>query len=297
MQLLIGFFLGALIGFLAWRARALSRSGAWAAALVGGLIFGLGGFPWAIVLLAFFISSSGLSRLFSRRKKALDEKFSKGSQRDWGQVLANGGLGALLALASALLPGKLRAWDAYIWVAYAGAMAAANADTWATELGVLSRTPPRLITTGLPVERGTSGAISLPGTLAAVAGAALVAAIAAVLAPQALKFVDFWNFGFAPWHRLFPFFLFVLLGGMVGALFDSLLGATVQAIYYCPACQKETERHPRHLCGTETVPLRGWRWLNNDLVNLACSLAGALVAAGLWRWADFFATLISKIII
>ncbi len=268
MQLLYGFLLGALIGLLAWRVGALSPSGALAATLVGGLIFGLGGLSWAALLLAFFISSSLLSRLFSRRKAALSEKFSKGSRRDWGQVLANGGLGALLAVGWAALPGQ-----AWIWVAYAGALAAVNADTWATELGVLSRGLPRLITSGRAVERGASGAVSLPGTLAALAGAALVAAIAALFLPVGQVASLPYRFGF---------FLAVLLSGLAGAVFDSLLGATVQAIYRCPACQKETERHPRHLCGTETVQVRGWRWLNNDLVNFACSLAGALLSTALW---------------
>jgi uncharacterized protein (TIGR00297 family) len=269
MQLLTGFFLGALIGFLAWRAGALSRSGAWAAMLVGGLIFGQGGLPWAALLLVFFVSSSAFSRLFARRKAELNEKFSKGSRRDGGQVFANGGLGALLALAGGLLPGL-----GWIWIAYAGAMAAVNADTWATELGVLSRTPPRLITTGRPVERGASGAVSLAGTLAAFAGAALIAVIAGALPGQASSM---------PYS--FPaVFLAALVGGVAGALFDSFLGATVQAIYRCPACQKETERHPLHLCGTETFQVRGWRWLDNDLVNFACSVAGALVAVLLWLW-------------
>ena len=240
MQLLIGFLLAILIALLALRARALSPSGALAAILTGGLIFGLGGLPWAILLLVFFISSSALSRLFARRKASLDEKFSKGSQRDWGQVLANGGLGALLVLVfaaleafGAALPGT------WAWLAYAGAMAAVNADTWATEIGVLNPHPPRLITTGRPVERGASGAVSLLGTL-------------------------------------------VALGGLAGSLFDSLHGATVQAIYYCPACQKETERHPQHTCGSFTQPRRGWRWLNNDGVNFLCSLAGALITVCFW---------------
>jgi uncharacterized membrane protein len=69
------------------------------------------------------------------------------------------------------------------------------------------------------------------------------------------------------------------LGGTCGSLFDSLLGATVQAIYHCPYCNKETERHPNHTCGMETVQIRGWSWLNNDLVNLLASLVGALIAA------------------
>ena len=143
LDLLVGFLLAALIALLAWRAHALSPSGALAAALTGGLIFGLGGLPWAALLLTFFISSSLLSRLFAGRKAGVSEKFSKGHQRDWGQVLANGGLGALLVTGYALWP-ESPAW----WAAYVGAMAAVNADTWATELGVLSRSAPRLITSG-----------------------------------------------------------------------------------------------------------------------------------------------------
>jgi uncharacterized protein (TIGR00297 family) len=261
-QLLIGFACGALIAFLAWRVGALSRSGAWAAALTGGVIFGSGGLAWAALLLTFFISSSLLSRLFANRKAAVNEKFSKGSRRDWGQVFANGGLGAILAMAY-----WSSAHQNWIWIAFVGAMAAVNADTWATELGILNPTAPRLITTGKSVEKGTSGGISLLGTLSALAGAALVGVVAAL---------------FSLATGAFGIIFIASLSGLAGSLFDSLLGATVQAIYYCPACQKETERHPLHTCGTQTVRVRGWPWLNNDLVNFACSSAGALSAIGLW---------------
>ncbi len=261
MQLSIGFLLGLLIAALAWRAGALSGSGAVAAALTGGLIFGLGGLPWAALLLTFFITSSVLSRLFGRRKAVLSEKFSKGSRRDWGQVLANGGLGALLAAALPLVPGQT--WP---WLAFCGAMAAVNADTWATEIGVLSRPRPRLITTGQLVERGASGGVSLLGYAAVLGGSALVGIVAVF---------------FSPPDQALPALAACLVGGLAGSTLDSLLGATVQSIYYCPACQKETERHPSHTCGTATQPLRGWRWLNNDWVNFACSLAGALVAVAM----------------
>lgn len=263
VQLLLGLALGGLIGYLAYRARSLSQSGAWAAALSGGLIFGLGGLPWAVLLLTFFISSSALSRAFVRQKAMLNEKFAKGSQRDWSQVLANGGLGAGLALCSVLWPEA-----GWTWPAYLGAMAAVNADTWATELGVLNPSAPRLITTWKPVERGTSGAISLVGSLAALGGGLLVGMAAGIFKPE------LWIATLAA----------AGLGGLVGSFFDSTLGATVQAIFTCPACNKETERHPRHSCGTATHHLRGWLWINNEVVNFACSLAGALAAAIVWVW-------------
>jgi uncharacterized protein (TIGR00297 family) len=261
MQTAIGFILGAIIAFLAWRARSLNRSGAWAAALTGGLVFGLGGLAWAAVLLTFFISSSALSRLFARRKARVEEKYAKGSQRDWGQVLANGGLGALLAIANWLLPDQ--SWP---WFAFTGAMAAVTADTWATELGVFNPTLPRLITSGKVVERGTSGAVTLLGYLAVLGGAALVGGVAAI---------------FDPGHALLLIGS-ALVGGLAGSTIDSVLGATLQSIYYCPTCQKETERHPNHSCGTPTSPQRGWRWMSNDWVNFLCSLVGAGAALAVW---------------
>jgi uncharacterized protein (TIGR00297 family) len=258
MQLLIGFSLGILVSLVAWRLRSLSNSGAFAAAVTGGLIFGLGGWPWAAVLLTFFISSSALSKIFKRQKKDLGEKFSKGSQRDWGQVLANGGLGTLFVLLWAFYPDQT-----WLWAAYAGALATVNADTWATEIGVLNPKPPRLITNWKIVEPGTSGGISLLGTLATIGGAVTVGLVGVLVS-------------ISGGARLI--WLAAPLGGVTGAFCDSFLGATVQAIYHCPHCDKETEHHPIHSCGTETGHTRGWKWLSNDLVNFLASVVGAVVA-------------------
>jgi uncharacterized protein (TIGR00297 family) len=263
VKFLGGFFLALLVALIGWRMRALSSNGAWAAVISGSLIFGLGGISWAAVLLAFFISSSVLSKAFSRRKRDMNEKFSKGSQRDWQQVLANGGLGVILVLLYFLTPEK-----DWIWVAYVGAMSAVNADTWATEVGVLSRTPPRLITTGEVVERGTSGGVTSLGSLAALLGSLFVSMVGAFFAPK---------------ETVSLFILGGSLGGMAGALVDSLMGASVQGIYYCPTCKKETERYPLHTCGTKTLPLKGWHWVNNEVVNFSCSCVGAIAAVGLWH--------------
>ncbi len=263
INLLIGFALGVTVGWAAWRARALTTSGAVAAAVVGGLIFGLGGLPWAVLLLTFFVSSSALSRAFNQRKEAVHEKFAKGSRRDWGQVLANGGLGAFLAVVTAAAGDQVQIWP---YLAFAGAMAAVNADTWATELGVLSRVPPRLITTGQVVESGSSGGVTWLGSLAALGGGALIGLVGGLFpGPVAL----------------YPLLVITSAAGLAGALLDSLLGATMQGLYHCPACDKLTERHPYHHCGTRTTHARGWQWLNNDLVNLAASFTGAIFALSL----------------
>lgn len=259
LQLILGFLFAGLIAFAALRTRSLSRSGAWGALLVGTVIFGLGGWQWAVLLLAFFVSSSALTRTFAKRKASLNEKFDKGGTRDIGQVLANGGIASVFAGLNFFFPHAT-----WTWAAFAASLAAVNADTWATELGVLNPSNPRLITSGKSVERGTSGGISLYGTLAALGGAVLIAVLAGIVRP----FGGFWAItGIAA------------LGGLIGSLFNSFLGATVQAIYHCPHCDKETEKHPLHTCGTQTVQIRGWKWLNNDLVNVGCALLGALVGA------------------
>ncbi len=256
MQLFLGFLLAIVIAFAAYRAHSLSKSGAWAAIAVGTVIFGVGGWQWAILLLTFFVTSSGLTRAFKKRKTGLSEKFSKGGQRDAGQVFGNGGLAMLFAGLSYFFPGQ-----PWVWAAFAASLAAVNADTWATELGVLNPHPPRMITSFKVVEKGTSGGISLVGTFASLAGSGLIGLLAVLFPPYPLP----WTLG-----------LFITLAGLLGSLFDSLLGATVQAIYHCPSCNKETERHPLHTCGSLTTLKRGWPWLDNDWVNLSCGVFGVL---------------------
>lgn len=260
-QLAIGLLMAAVIAAAAWRLGMLAPSGALAAVLLGGMVYALGGLPAAIVLVVFFASSSVLTRLFFKRKRNLVKTFSKGGQRDWAQVLANGGPALLMLAFGAVgwLPQKAA------WLGFAAALATVTADTWATELGVLSRGQPKLITTGQRVPKGTSGAVSLAGGLAAAAGALLIAVAAGIMANGYLSLEAAGV---------------VTLAGILGAHFDSLLGATVQAIYFCPACKKETEQAPTHSCGAATVHHRGWRWMDNDWVNFISAGFGILVLLG-----------------
>ncbi len=269
MNILYGFLLALAVALAAYRLNSLNKSGMLAALVMGTIVFGFGGLPWAVLLLTFFITSSLLSKLFKSRKRKQVSANAKGSQRDQWQVLANGGVSTFFVLLHLLLPESILPW-----IGFAGALAAANADTWATELGVLSPTMPRLITNGKVVETGTSGGISLAGTVFSLMGSLLIAALAAL-----------------PWQALSPLpaaspaliVLSVSLAGLAGSLVDSVLGATIQAIFYCPHCDKETEKSPVHSCGTATRHVRGWLWLNNDWVNLACTLTGAIIALLLFQ--------------
>lgn len=257
-SLLIGLILAALVSFLAFRSGMLNGSGAAASTVLGTITFGAGGWQWAVMLLVFFFTSSALSRAYRAHKLRYREDYAKDDRRDAGQVAANGVVAAAFVVLHVALPPA--AWP---WFGFAGALAAANADTWATELGVLSGAKPRLIThPSREVEPGTSGGVSVAGTLAALGGSVLIALSARVLEPGT---------GWIP-------VLAIAVGGLLGAVSDSFLGATVQAIYFCPVDQHETERHPVHSCGSPTTQVRGWSWLNNDSVNVACTVAGGAAA-------------------
>lgn len=256
IQLVSAFLISLLIVILALWRRWLSRSGAIGAMIVGTLTMGFGGWVWGIMLGVFFVSSSALSHFKEEEKKQASEKFEKGSQRDIMQAFANGGLGSLIAVCSAI-------WPSPLWFgAFIGVMATVTADTWATELGTLSKRPPRLITNGRVVDVGTSGGVSPLGTAVSFLGGALIGATAGLFSdPGALLF----------------YALVGGVGGLAGSLVDSLLGATVQRIYWDDVKQKETEKRFKY--GREMAPLRGWGWMNNDVVNLVSSALGGGIAA------------------
>lgn len=263
----------ALVALAAARSHALTRAGAVAAFAVGTLTYGAGTLGGALVLLTFFITSTVLSRSGRARKSRLTD-IAKGGARDAWQVLANGGVATVCLLAWVYLD---RGRTASAWfVAFAGAYAAATADTWGTEIGVLAAKAPRSILTGKPLATGLSGGVSGPGTAAEIAGAVLIA----ILTPGALLLA---LPGGTPvtLHALVGLIAPVFIGGFGGALIDSLLGATLQARRWCPSCERECEVD-RHGCGTATVHRRGLPWLSNDGVNFAATLSGAALAAGVW---------------
>jgi uncharacterized protein (TIGR00297 family) len=273
-NLLIGAVLAAVIAAVALRMRALAPSGALAAFVVGTLTFASGGLGFTLVLLAFFVPSIALSRVGRARKTELVDVGKHGA-RDAMQVLANGGVATACAVVFAFTH------DVRWAFALCGAYAAATADTWATEIGTLARRTPRSILTLRPVPTGLSGGITLPGTLAEIAGACwigLVTAPAVALAYAATTR----NFGFVysvP-TGLVLLFAAVPLGGIAGATLDSILGAAVQELRFCEACGRACETDP-HACGNRTRLVRGVRGFSNDLVNLLATVAGAAVAFGL----------------
>ena len=251
IRVAVGVAISIVVSLVARRLRALTRSGVIASTFVGTTAIAAG-WSWAALLFSLFISVAVLSEFRAAEKsKRMGGLLEKGSERDAVQVVANGAVFTIGAIGNLISPGP--AWYALA----AGALAFSAADTWATEIGTLAHGSPRSITTGRKVPTGTSGGVSLIGTLGAVAGALFIGSEAV----------------FAAWPVPLAA---VILGGALAALADSFIGATLQAKRFCPHCRKPTEA-PVHKCGTATTLTGGISWLDNDVVNALCSAIGALI--------------------
>jgi len=263
------FLLGGLFAFLlavfSIKVKFLNNSGATATFLLGTTIFGIGGVTWTVPLLTFYLLSSVLSKLGKKRKAKFDLVFEKGSQRDAGQVYANGGIAWVLMIIFSLTN------DPAIFFAYLGTLAAVQADTWATEIGTMWPNPKAwLVTTFKEVPVGTSGGVSVPGTSGAFLGSLFICASAMLVHVKWLS-----DFG------LIQSLLLIGFSGLLASLVDSFFGATVQAQYFDPIREKVTER--THSIAPDGVLvanrlIKGTPLVNNDLVNTFCALSGSALA-------------------
>ncbi len=240
------FFLGFSIYF-----KFLKPSGAFAAVFLAIFIYGTGQWLWTIPILVFFISSSLISKIGKSKKKEAELLYEKSSQRDSRQVFANGGISLFLALLFLFFEND------FFFYAYLVSVASANADTWATEIGALSRVRPILITNFRTVEKGRSGGISLLGSTASLFGALIIAVTGKILYPEISIMM----------------ILLITISGFAGSLIDSLFGATIQAQYKSKETNKITEKKNNLLYS-------GFFWINNDMVNLL-SITAAVIFFGL----------------
>lgn len=257
----MGALLAGTVSLIASRAGALTPKGAVAATLLGTFIYAGTGFRGSAALVTYFASSTLLGRL----RPAASRPQRRGNQRDAVQVMANGGVPALFAAAAVRSSGRTRL---LLVAGFSGAVAAATADTWSTEIGTRFGGTPRSITTLRPLATGASGGVSAAGLAAATAGSLLTAWIASARSTPRQN-------GMATEARFWP----IVLGGVAGSLTDSALGASIQEVRFCSSCSEETEL-AIHACGAASHYLRGQRWCDNDTVNTLSIALGALVTIG-----------------
>ena len=246
----------ALAALALWR-RAITYPGtalAWCFSVVIACFAGIWGFLALAATLVFTLIAGKISG--KKREKAEKKLHAKHGRRDSVQIICNVGTAALMALLYGLTE-----WEGFL-CASGGALAASLADSMASELGILSKTPPRDICTLKRVQAGISGGVSALGLAMSAVGAVIIAAV---------------NLGQG---RGLGFAAAVAVGGFVAALVDSALGSAVQAKYRCPVCGALTEKKIH--CGVPGCLEKGLRFIDNDAVNFLNNLCGAVIALLLW---------------
>lgn len=252
-----------LIASAAYRRKSLSRTGGAIGALIGAGIWLAAGLLFWGLLAFFFVTSSAFSKIGAIRKERLKELHAKNDVRDAVQVAANAGI----ALTAALLYG-VTAHPVFASI-FGATVAAATADTWASEIGFLSRSRPVSIATRRPAEPGISGGITVLGTIMAGSGALIVGVLFALGR----------TWGTGSFSSGAATAIIITLAGFLASLVDSMLGSTLQVHYIIPEKGTVTERP--QIGGKQLPKHRGISWITNDTVNALSGLFAATLGGGL----------------
>lgn len=259
IDLIVGIIISGLIATLAYMKKSLTQDGLWMAMLLGTLMYVFGGILVWASLIAFFISSSLLTKLHEKK----DKETSKG--RNYMQVISN----ALVATICSVIY-YVTALDIFL-VAAIVSIATSNSDTWASEIGALSKGKTKYIVNFKLAPKGVSGAISSLGTFASLVGALFIALVFIILA-LLLQTFEVSNILYDG--------LIIMLGGFLGSLIDSYLGGLIQAKYKGVISGTITEK--KWLPDEKVVLASGFALITNDAVNFLSGLLSSVLMILLW---------------
>jgi len=201
--------LNVLVAMAGWRARTVTIPGAIAGACIGTAVFAGTGWNGWMLLIAAFLAAAVTTRAGHARKARAGIAEARGGRRGPGNAIANTGLAAWAAIVSiGLAAGHAR----FAWLAFAAALVTAASDTVASEVGKAWGRRTWLPTEARRVPPGTSGAISLEGTVAGMASAALLAGLA-------------WQLGLIGGTMV----AIVTVAATIASLIEGVLGATYES--------------------------------------------------------------------
>lgn len=255
IDILVGIIISLVIAGFAYFKKSLSVSGLVTAVIFGAILYVFGGIVVWISLIIFFISSSLLTKLHEKKEREKDHKC-----RNYIQVISN-------ALPAAIFSILFYVQGNIIFLlAAVVAIAASNSDTWASEIGILSKGKTRYIVNFKLAPKGISGGITYLGTVASLLGAFVIA----------ITFVI--SYGFIvefEWLFLVEALIILTLGGFAGSIIDSYLGALIQAKYRGIKSGILTEK--KFLPNEGVVLASGLAIITNDMVNLMSTLLSSML--------------------
>ena len=244
---------------VAYYLKAITLSGGCSAAILGMLLFIFGGWISFIALIVFFILGSGVSKIGKRNKADAEKLHERVGARSTVQVAANG-LPSLIFAAIYYCSGI----ESYLLTAVM-CLAATTADTFSSEIGMLSKGTPRPILTLKPVQRGMSGGFTFLGLFGGLLGAWIISILTIP------------RFGISG-------MMAATMAGLLSSVLDSVLGAALQAKYQIQEDNGNillTER--KTVNGKSLKLVRGFKWINNDMVNFASVFIVGSIFAFLWE--------------
>eukprot|EP00112_Aurelia_sp_Birch-Aquarium-sp1_P008998 Seg2007.7 transcript_id=Seg2007.7/GoldUCD/mRNA.D3Y31 product="Transmembrane protein 19" protein_id=Seg2007.7/GoldUCD/D3Y31 len=272
-----------------YKRKSLNLSGAVCAVLVGFTLT-LANYCFFTTLLAFFASSSFWTRWKAEKKRKIEAGFKEGGQRNWMQVICNGGVPTAISIIYLLEIGSKESPVNYardftgsmLSMTILGALACCNGDTWSSEIGTaIGSKTPRLITTFKKVPVGTNGGVTISGTIASVIGGLLIGLVYYGTL-FSLSFIDSFPMEYPP---QWPIIVLGCIAGFTGSVVDSILGATMQYSGFCEKERKVVSRPSKdvkHIAGRDI--------LDNHLVNLVSSASTGILTSFLgylcWQYID-----------
>lgn len=256
-NILLAVLFAAGIAYLSFKHKFLTNSGIISSCIFAIVLFGFGSWKWSIPIVTFFFTSSVLTNIRNRTNKISDEKITP-LGRDYLQVLSNGIIPLSLFIIYIFTEIEI------LYLLFCSSVAAVTADTWGTEMGGLRQNSTVLIISFKKVEQGTSGGVSIMGTLASLLGAFILGLVSLIW----IK------------NNILDFLIIITLSGFFGSLVDSILGATMQVKYVCSICGKSIEL--KEHCNTASEKVKGLGFVDNNFVNLAASFSGCLFSYFFW---------------
>ena len=257
-------------------------------ALIVGTIISICGYEYMMILLGFFASSIKATDIHKKIKtNLLGQSYFKDKKRNSIQVLSKSFFPTIMSLIIYYFyNGKLHLFNnnnnkiiKFLYGIYIGFFESANADTWASELGINSKENPILLLKFKKVPKGINGAISLYGTICSILGGLFISIISVFCS----LFRDFYFINFIYFDFYFIFFKVVFLGmiiGFIGSFIDSILGETVQITYYDE--KKKCVVEKSEIDNMENIKIYGRDILDNSQVNLITGIVTSILSGFLF---------------
>ncbi len=253
MEIFISILLCLIVFIYSLIKKALTFKGIIASLIVAIIVIYISGLKGLLLLLITFVLLSLADKISKKYRKKKDEITKKNGARDEFQIIANCGIACAMLIVYYFTNNEI-----YL-IAYGVSLASSLADSFASDIGVLSKGKTINIISLKQGDKGLSGNVSVLGLIASLFGSLIIG----------LSFILIFK------YNIF-ISLFITTLGFLGAYFDSLLGCLIQVKYKCSKCNIITEKNEH--CNTLTNYYSGNRIIDNDVVNFLSNLLVTIIA-------------------